>query len=91
MILLVFWLDSNLHSLLSTVRVVRKTCAGRDAEVIEHEEGREVAEFGGANGAADTGACAFGLLDGEEGLADGAGDGHVCWFRGGEEGGWGEG
>ena len=44
--------------------VVGEAGAGFDAEVVEHEEGGEVAEGGGADGAADAGACAFGLLDG---------------------------
>ena len=73
------------------MNVVRESGAGRYAEVVEHKEGREVAELGSANGTADTGAYAFGLLNGEEGLADCAGNGHVGWFGGGEEGGRGEG
>lgn len=69
-------LEQVRDGLLAAVRVVGEPCAGRDGEVVEHEEGREVAQLRRADGAADARACALGLLDGQEGLADGAGDRH---------------
>lgn len=68
---------------LPTVRVVREAGAGVDGEVVEHEEGGEGAEGWGADGAADGGACAFGLGACEEGGGEGTG-GH---FWGGGVGG----
>lgn len=38
--------------------------------MVEHEEGREVAQLRRANGAADASTSAFGLLDGQDDLAD---------------------
>ena len=49
--------------------------------MVEHEEGREVAKSGRADGAANPGTHALGLLAGEEDLADGARNGHVCGFE----------
>lgn len=66
---------------LAPVGVVGKAGAWFYAEMVEHEEGGEIAKLGGADAAADAGARALGLLGGEEDLADGAGDypggGHV--------------
>lgn len=62
---------------LAAVGVVRETCAAADGEVIQHEEGAEVAQFGGADGPADARAGAFGFFDGQEDLTDCAGDGHI--------------
>lgn len=61
---------------LAAVGVVWEAGAGVDGEVVEHEEGGEGAEGGGADGAADGGAGAFGLGAGEEGFGEGAGVGH---------------
>ena len=44
--------------------------------MVEHQEGREVPEGGGADGAADASAGAFGLRGCEEGFGDCAGGGH---------------
>lgn len=44
--------------------------------MVEHEEGAKVALLAGADGSADTGSGAFGLLDGADDLCDGSGDGH---------------
>ena len=63
--------------LLAAVGVVGEAGARLDAEVVEHEEGREVAQLRGADGAAHLGAGALGRLDGEEGLLDTSRDGHV--------------
>lgn len=49
--------------------------------MVEHEEGGEVAELGGTDGAADAGTGAFGLGEGLDDFLDGPGGGHV--------GGWG--
>lgn len=68
---------------LAAVRVVREAGAGVDGEVVEQEEGGEGAEGGGADGAADGGAGAFGLGKREEGCGEGAGVGH--FERGAEE------
>lgn len=59
------------------MRVVGKACAGLDAEVVEHEEGREVAQLGRSDGTAHTGAGTFCLLDGKEDLTNRARDRHV--------------
>lgn len=50
--------------LLPPVRVVGEAGAGGDGEVVEHQEGGEVAQLGGADGPAHARADAFGLLDG---------------------------
>lgn len=71
--------------------MIGKAGAGGDGKVVEHEERGKIAEFGCADAAADAGAGAFGLLDCKEGLADGAGDGHVGGFGGREEGMWNQG
>ena len=62
---------------LAAVRVVGESGALADGEVVEHQEGGEVAQFGSADGSAHAGAGAFGLFDGMEDLADGARGGHV--------------
>ena len=54
---------------LAAVGVVWEPGAGVDGEVVEHEEGREVAQLRSADGASDAGARAFGLLQGEKGFA----------------------
>jgi len=52
------------------VRVVGEAGAGGDEEVVEHEEGGEVAELGDTDGATNAGAGAFGGFTGREGQAD---------------------
>jgi hypothetical protein len=42
------------------VRVVREASSFGDLEVVEHEEGGEVAKSGGTDGAADDGAGSLG-------------------------------
>lgn len=79
------------YGLLTPVRVVGEAGAGVDGEVVEHEEGGEVPEAGGADGAADAGAGAFGLFGCEEDLTDWAGGcgGHCACFSGEDVGdGW---
>lgn len=49
---------------LAAVRVVGEPGAGGAGEVVKHEKGGEVAEFGGADCASDSSAHAFGLLNG---------------------------
>ena len=73
---------------LPTMRMVGEACAWVDGEVVEHKERRKVGELGGSDGAADAGTGAFRLFDCEEGLADGAGGGHVDGLGRGEEGRW---
>ncbi len=60
------------------VGVVREAGAGLHAEVVQHQERREVAQLGRADGAADARTCAFRLLDGEKDLLDSARHRHVC-------------
>lgn len=48
-----------------------------DGEMVEHEERGEVAELRGADGAADSRSCAFGLFASEEYFVDGAWSCHV--------------
>ena len=55
---------------LAAVRVVGETGAGGDRKVVKQEEGGQVAEFWGSNGAAHNGADAFGLFARKEGSAD---------------------
>ena len=76
---------------LAAVGVVGEAGAGLNGEVVEHEEGGEVAQLRGADGAADARAGAFGLLDCGEDFTDGAGGGHfgglvLGGFWGGEVG-----
>lgn len=66
---------------LSAVRMIWESCSGLDAEMVEHEEGREVLELRRADRAANACACSFGLFSGEEGLLDLSRDGHVGRFR----------
>ena len=56
--------------LLPTVRMVGEASARRNGEVVEHEEGREVAKLGRAYASPHPCACAFRLLNGKEGLGD---------------------
>lgn len=49
---------------LAAVGVVWESRAGGADEVVEHEKGGEVAEFGGADCAPDSSAHAFGLFNG---------------------------
>jgi hypothetical protein len=60
------------HRFLSGMRMVWKASTGLDTEVVQHQEGRKVAQLRGADAAADARACAFGLLDGQKGLANGS-------------------
>jgi len=80
--------------LLAAVRMVREACPRADGEVVEHQERAEVAQLGRADRAPHARPGALGLLDGQEGHADRAGDhlgvvaGPVCGERperGGEE------
>ena len=68
--------------LLSAVRVVREAGAGRNGEVVEHQEGGQVAETGRADGAAHDSTEAFGLFAREERGADFA-CGQLSWTGGG--------
>lgn len=61
--------------LLAAVWVIRKAGAGLDAEVVEHQEGGEVAQLRRAYGSSYARTCALGLLDGQEDLANRSGDG----------------
>ena len=74
--------------LLTSMWMIREASAGGDDEVVEHEEGGEVAEFGSPNASSYSGANTFTLLNGQEGLLDFARSGHVASFAIGEEG-WG--
>ncbi len=49
---------------LTAVGVVWEPGAGGAGEVVKHEKGGEVAEFGGADCASDSSAHAFGLFNG---------------------------
>ena len=55
---------------LTAVRVVREARAGGDGEMVEHEEGGEVAELGSADAASDSGACSLALLNGQKGFVN---------------------
>lgn len=48
---------------LAAVGVVREPGAGGAGEVVKHEKGGEVAEFGGADCASDSSTHAFGLFN----------------------------
>jgi len=67
------------------VRVVREPGAIGDGEMVEHEEGGEVAEIAGSDCATDAGADAFGLFDcfDDFGYCAGCelrGHGLLCWL-----------
>lgn len=53
-------------SFLTTVRMVRETGRRRNVEMVQHQKGCEVAELGGANGAANHGTSTLRLFSGEE-------------------------
>jgi hypothetical protein len=55
---------------LAAVWVVGEAGAGGDRKVVKQEKGGQVAEFGGANGAAHNGSDTFGLFAREDGGAD---------------------
>lgn len=78
----IFMVDSAFEKvrdgLLATVGVVGKACAGRNAEVVEHEKRGEVAQLWCADAASHHGARALGLLAGEERELNGSWSGHVC-------------
>ena len=59
------------------MRVVGKARAGLNAEMVEHQEGREVAQLRCTDGSAHTGARALGLFNREKNFANRAGDRHI--------------
>ena len=71
--------------LLASMWMIGEASAWSDDEVVEHEEGGEVAQFGSPNASSYSGAGTFTLLNGQEGLLDFAGSGHVASFAIGEE------
>lgn len=60
------------------MRMVGKPCAWLDREVIEHQEGAEIAQLGSSNRSPDSGARSLGLLNRQEGLPDRTWNAHVC-------------
>lgn len=62
------------------MRMIGEARAGGAGEVVQHEEGAEVAELRGADRAAHFGAYTLRLLGSQEGLADCAGDRHGFCF-----------
>lgn len=72
-------LHGEVLRLLSAMGMVWEASTWLDAEVVEHQEGREVAQLRRPYGPTDAGTCALGLFDGKEDLANGAWDRHlVC-------------
>lgn len=61
--------------------VVREASTLVDVEVVEHEEGGEIAEGRGSNGPPDDSTSALLGFDGENALHDGSGEsGHGWWL-----------
>jgi len=59
---------------LASVGMVREASALADAEVVEHEERGEVAEYHGSYGSSDDGTRTLLGFDGEDALNDGSGE-----------------
>lgn len=64
--------------LLAPVRMIREARSGRDREVVEHQERREVSKAWRPDGAPHPRSDALGLLNCQERLADRAWDRHSC-------------
>lgn len=70
----VFMLDGPFedvgHCFLPSMRMIWEACTTTSAHMIKHEEWREVAHVGSADGAPNCGANTLGFLGGSENLAD---------------------